>query len=111
MKGSEKLKILKLSDEVYEHYKSNIKGNENITKDQAARKLTRNVMLAMEITPRNALDRLKGNKLYYYGNLHILVRRGKVVHLSNHYGGKHFGGWFKDEKRYVQLTKELGIID
>ena len=103
------MKILKLSDEVYQYYKTMIRGNEDITKDQAERKLTRNVMLGVEVPPRNTLERLKGNKLYYYGNLHIVVRWGKVVYLSNHYGGKHYNQWEPNEQKYIELTKKLGI--
>jgi hypothetical protein len=111
MKGSdEKLKILELPDELYQYYKTMTNDNENITKDQAAKKLTRNVMLGMLIPPRNKLDRSKGNKMYFYGNLHICVKNDrKIVHIHNHGRGKFFGGWFKDEEKYIELTKKLGI--
>jgi hypothetical protein len=110
VKGSEKMQILELPDELFQYYRVCTFGNENITKDQAARKLTRNYMLGMPVAPRNQTERDKGNQMVFYGNLHIVVRHGKIVHLSNHKRGKYYGGWKKDEKRYIELTKELGII-
>jgi hypothetical protein len=107
VKGSEIVKILKLPYELYKYYKECTKDNENITRDQAARKLTRNVLLADEVPPRNELDKAKGNKMYHFGNLHICVRHGTIIHLMNHQGNR---DWNKDEQRYQELTKELGII-
>jgi hypothetical protein len=111
VKGSEKVKILKLPYELYEYYKTCVKDNENITRDQAARKLTRNVLLAKEVPQRNTLEKLKGNKMYHYGSLHIVVRRGRVVHLHNNKGKQFHEGWVKDEQRYEELTKKLVIVD
>jgi hypothetical protein len=105
------MELLKLTDKVYEQYKLSVKGNTDISKDQAARKLTRNVLLAKELPPKSKIDRLLGIKLYAYGNLHILVRRGKVVNVSNHYGGEYHTGWEFDKKKYIELTKQLGIED
>lgn len=104
-----KLNILKLPEELFQYYRECTNGNEDITKDQAAKKLTRNVMSAMKVPPRNESDRLKGNQMYYYGNLHIVVKNDKIVHLHNHRGGIHWGGWFPNEDRHKELTKQLGI--
>lgn len=106
------MQILELDDVVFDYYKLCTYGNENITKDQAARKLTRNYLLGMPVAPRNESDRLKGNQMVYYGNLHMVIRNGKVIHLNNHTGrgNKHYGGWFKNHEKYIELTKELGII-
>jgi hypothetical protein len=106
-----KVKILKLPYELYEYYKTCVRDNENITRDQAARKLTRNVLLAKEVPPRNTLEQLIGNKMYHYGSLHIVVRRGKIVHINNHQGKKAHDGWVKDEQLYQELTKKLEIVD
>jgi hypothetical protein len=105
------LKVLKLTDKAFEMYRKHVKGNQNTSRDQAALKLTRNVLLAKEIPPRNTVERLIGNKLYAYGNLHILVRRGKVVNVFNHYGGEYHDGWQFDKQKYIELTKQLGIED
>jgi hypothetical protein len=50
------VKILRLPSRVFHYYRTHVKDNEDITKDQASRKLTRNVQLAKEIPPRNELD-------------------------------------------------------
>lgn len=104
------MKVLRLTDKAYEQYKAQVKGNEAITKDQAARKLTRNVALARYIPPRNEKEAGIGNKLYAYGNLLILVRRGKVMQIFNLHSQQN-NGWVRDERLYIQLTQELGIID
>jgi hypothetical protein len=97
---------------VFQYYRENVRDNENTIRDQVARKLTRNVLLAMEVQPRNFLETWCGNTKYIYGNLHIIVKRGKVVKLYNHYEKtKAYGGWFLDKKKKAQLTKELGILD
>jgi hypothetical protein len=107
-----KMKILKLTDKVFQYYKENVKENENITRDQAAKKLTRNKELAMRVPPRNNRERQKGYQMYYYGNLHFVVSDDKVIHIKNHADGNlHCAGWFLDENRYAELTNKLGIED
>jgi hypothetical protein len=106
-----KLKILELTDKVFQYYRENTRDNKNISRDQAARKLTRNVMLAKEVPPRNAIDRLLGNKMYHYGNLHLVVRRGKVVHIKNYKNQNNYKGWEFNPHKYVELTKKLGIVE
>lgn len=105
------MKLLKVSDEIYEQYCETVKGNENTSLDQVRRKLTRNMMLAKEVIPKSKWERFIGNKIYHYGNLHFTVRHGKVIELKNHKGGKKYGGWYLDRKKRTQLTIELGIID
>ncbi|MED3562389.1 hypothetical protein [Bacillus xiapuensis] len=104
------MKILKITDEVFETYRTQVNGKENITRDQAERRLTRNVMEGMSVPPRSFLEALIGNEKYIFGNLHIIVRHGRVVRLFNHKGGKPYGGWYKDQKKHAELTKQLGII-
>jgi hypothetical protein len=105
------LRILEITNKVYDYYRLNTKGNEEISKDQAARKLTRNVILAMPVPPRSEFESLLGNRKYVYGNLHIIIRGDRIIHIYNHYGGKKaYGGWIRDEERYAELTKQLGIL-
>ncbi|PLR99523.1 hypothetical protein [Bacillus sp. T33-2] len=105
------MKLLKVTDDVFQYYKENVRGNKDITLDQARRKLTRNVMLAKKVVPKDDIQRIIGTKIYHYGNLHITVRWNKVIHIVNHRSGKHYGGWKLDRRKYEQLTKELGIQD
>lgn len=105
------MKLLKVPNDIYEKYKDTVKGNENTSLDQVRRKLTRNMLLAKEVTPRSKWERLIGNKIYHYGNLHFVVRYGKVIELKNYKGGKHYGGWRLDEKKRMELTIKLGIED
>lgn len=105
------MKLLKLSDNAYNYYRENVKGNKNIAMDQARRKLTRNVLMAKEVKIRNRLDRLLGKRLYHYGNMDIIVQFDRVIHIKNIKGGKRKGNWKRDEEKYIQLTKELGIED
>lgn len=103
------MKILRLTDKAYEQYKTTVKGNQNISKDQARKKLTRNVLLADEIE-LDRKDRLLGKKRFRYGNMTIHLQFGYIVHIEN-VKGKFIRGWIKDFKKYDYLTKELGIVD
>jgi hypothetical protein len=105
-----KMEIVELTDKVFRYYTKKVKHNKNITYDQARLKLTRNIMLAKKIPPRDESDIEKGNALYQYGNLLILVRNGTVIHLKNHRGENSYTGWELDRFKYVDLTRELGIL-
>ncbi|QJI52402.1 hypothetical protein [Psychrobacillus phage Perkons] len=105
------MKLLRVSGKALNSYRKSVKGNEFTTKDQARRKLTRNVALANEVLHKSEFQRFIGTKVYTYGNLHITVRFGKVVEIVNHSGGHHYKSWKKDMKKYAKLTKELNITD
>ncbi|MFO1442945.1 hypothetical protein KDN24_06905 [Bacillus sp. Bva_UNVM-123] len=105
------MKILKLSNAAYHYYRDKVKGNITITKEQAARKLSRNILLAKEVKLKSKLDRLLGKKLFHYGNLHITTQWNKVISIKNHRTGKHYGNWKLDKEKYIKLSKELGITD
>jgi hypothetical protein len=106
-----KLKILELTDKAYEAYKSFVRHNDDITRELAAKKITRNVMLAKEIEPRGEYEKQIGNRVFMYGNLMIVTRRNKVVHIWNNKRINAYEGWELDRVKYVELSKELGIID
>jgi hypothetical protein len=110
VKGSDEMEIVELTDKVFRYYSKKVKDNKNITYDQARLKLTRNIMLADIIPPRDESDIEKGNTLYQYGNLLILVRNGTVIHLKNHRGEPSANGWKDDPLKYEELTKEFGIV-
>lgn len=103
------MKLLNVSNDVLQYYREKVRGNENITLDQARKKLTRNVMLAKKVTPRKRLDRLLGISLYQYGNLHMKLRWNKIIYIKNHRSGKHYGNWKLDKEKYIRLSEELGI--
>jgi hypothetical protein len=105
-----KLKILKLTDKVYDTYKSFVRHNDDITRELAEKKLTRNVMLAKEVEPRSEFEKQIGNRVYQYGNLQIVVRRDKVVHIWNNKGVNAYTNWELDIVKYVELSRELGIL-
>ncbi|PKR83520.1 hypothetical protein [Heyndrickxia camelliae] len=104
------MKLLRLKPEVYEYYRTKVKGNKDISYDQACKKLTRNVQCATELEPRNDFEKEIGNKAYLYGNLFIVVRKGRVVYLKNHSKLKSKHGWYFDAKKYITLSNELGIV-
>jgi hypothetical protein len=106
-----KVQILNITNKAFRYYRNRVKGNKGITHDLARRKLTRNVELAMLAPPRNQEDIDKGNKLYIYGNLSILVRDGWVIDLKNHRGINAYSGWELDRFKYVDLTIKLGIVE
>lgn len=83
----------------------------NISRDQAERKITRNVALAMKVPPENDHHRERGTELFIYGNLWIVLRGDTVVHISNGRFYKKYPGWEMDIEKYNELTKELGIAN
>ena len=100
------IRLLNLKESAFDYYRNNVKGNVNITFDQARRKLTRNVLLAVERT--NLKNLLKCKQVYIYGNMRIIVRFGTIVEIEN-YITDVVPNWTKDEEKYEQITKELGI--
>jgi hypothetical protein len=103
------LKVLKITEEVYQYYRENVKGNQNTSRDQAARKLTRNIKCADKV-PRKFNEMFDSFREYWYGNLYILVHRGTVVQIRNH-KGRSLHGWQLDNAKYHKLTKRLGIVE
>jgi phosphopentomutase len=106
-----KLKILKLTDKVYDQYKRFVKGNQDITKEMAEKKITRDVMVATEVPVRSDYEKQIGNRAWRYGNLLIITRRDKVVHIWNNKGVNAIAEWEVDETKRNELSKKLGIID
>jgi hypothetical protein len=102
------LRLLKLKQSAYDAYREQVKGNANITYDQAIRKLTRNVMLAVEKT--NIKDALKVKQVYIYGCLKIVVRFGTIIEIENHIQDV-VPGWVLDQAKYEAISKELGIYE
>ena len=105
------MKLLNVKEQALEKYKSQVKGNRNISTEQARRKLTRNVALVKE-TSRNRIKFTLRGLIYKYGNLHITVRFGTIVDIENHKNYKeHPNNWIFPKRRYIELNKQLGIDD
>lgn len=105
------MKLLFLGKGIHNKYRS-IKGNENASFLDTIKKLTRNVALATKLPPRNEEEIEKGNELYAYGNLWVVVRNDKVIWIHN--WKKHAPmeyEWELDKERYVELNELLGIED
>lgn len=111
MERGDYLKLYKLPEEVYKQYQQQVKGNANITYEQAVKKLNRNIQLVKETAPER-IERKFLSVTYKYGNLHLVTRLGKIVKLVNHKDYKQYSDdWIFPKKRYIQLNKELGIDD
>ena len=83
LKGGEKLKLLKITDNALQQYRENVKDNQYTTLEQAVRKMTRNVQLVKEYAPDRVKCTWKGI-IYSYGNLDIKVRFNTVIEIVNH---------------------------
>lgn len=95
---------LKMTDSAFNYYKNSVKGNKNITYEQACLKMTRNMMLALPVKKNN------GKRLVYmYGTLHFTVQNGRVNWIGNQRPIP--AVWYKDRVRYDEITKTLGIVD
>lgn len=92
-----------LPKSIYKIYKETVKGSENISYDQASRKMYRNMLLA------HKSERPDGSCHYKYGCLHFIVANGRVVWIRNNSSPQE--DWKRDNKEYIKLNRELGIED
>ncbi len=101
----EKAMLLQINDFAYQSYRQFVKGNFNKSKEEVAKKLTRNVMLS---TPK-AVPNTR-YVWYSYGALKILVKNGKKI--SCVINNQPFeDGWEVDQTLKTLLNKKLGISD
>jgi hypothetical protein len=104
-KGSFNMEILRFKKGLFEYYVKNVAGNDEITRDQAQKKMTRNMHLAA----KSNSDKFTHQK-YMYGNLHFIINdRGVITWMRNKCYSPE--GWKVDKIKYVKLSKELGIED
>jgi hypothetical protein len=99
------IKILALHPRVLPYYRRFVSGNVGISEDMAARKLTRNVIIADEggyVKSREA-----GKAKYQYGNLEILVVGDTIVWIRQH--EQTARGWRFNKARHTELSVALGI--
>lgn len=89
----------------YKYYKENVRGNENISLQDAQKKMSVNKILAYE-----KVDKVRRNTtLYQYGCLKFLVdRKGSIVWMKNNCTP--LRGWKVDVEKREQLKREFGIV-
>ena len=123
-----RLTLLEISSRAFDEYRST-KKNEDISMEDACKKLTRNVILAQEKYTDPSDERYIGKKAYNYGYLFIVVKNinGKKVITfikndkkendkeqldkdknENSVKQRNFS---KNQRMYVQLNERLGIKD
>lgn len=75
------IKLLNVSERIYEKYKRSVKNNQNITLDECRRKLTRNFLLGTNIME----DYDKQYIIRVYGKLRIFVDTNtfNVIDIQN----------------------------
>ncbi|MCA1021557.1 hypothetical protein [Halobacillus litoralis] len=98
------MELLEFKPGVFEDYQQSVKNAENVSEDQARRKMTRNMLLAHKAKKIEGKD-----QLYVYGYLWFWVKGNMIMGVKNGMPPEY--GWVKDQKRYEELNKQLGIID
>lgn len=94
---------VKITDSVYEEYKLT-RDNGDISREQAERKLTRNLLLAHKpnrVYIENRIIRLQ------YGAMRLYYRHGMIHKLENKFQAPH--DWTKDKFAYEYFGKLLRI--
>lgn len=85
-------------------YRTGFKGNTTISKNDAIKKLTRNILLSTE-NRQKGINR-HGAFTFYYGFQIIRVKDGIIIGVSN---AKRAIAFKKDWNKYLELNKKLGI--
>lgn len=98
------MELLGFRDEMFQYYKKNINGNENISLLEAEKKMTRNMKCAHVPDSTG----YKG-QMYQYGSLWFVVYNNRIVWMRNHCHVPK--DWKLNKKEYLRLNKELGIKD
>lgn len=102
-KMSKTLKPLRVGKLALHEYRMNSNGNYELTKDEVARKLTRNTLLAYPIPTED-----NDYKWYAYGGMRILVKKNKkIISVINRQPT--IVGHGIDEQKKVKLNKLLKI--
>jgi hypothetical protein len=97
--------LLSFKKGLFEYYQVHVQGNGQITYDQAARKMTRNLQLAEKVDSTG-----HRGQLYKYGSLHFIVdKENRIVWIKNYC--RIPDGWALNKKEYLRLNKQLGIED
>lgn len=97
------MELIEVSEKAMRYYRKHVEGNKDVSDELIRKKLTRNIMLAKFDQSTSS----KKAKVYWYGQLKIVVVDNKIVKLQNCKGAN--TNWTKDEKEYKRLNKLLGI--
>jgi hypothetical protein len=109
--ANKSIPLLEFGIGIFNKYRSQVAKNENITYEDAQKKLTRNMILAhQEFNPyAEDGDESDQGTLYKYGHLWFIVRNNRVKWLRTNC--HHVWGWEKDMKKYNELNQILGIAE
>jgi hypothetical protein len=100
-----KIWLYKVSPEVAEYYRLNVKDNTNTPDELIARKLTRNIIMSKFLDNDE-----NGNRVYLYGKLLMVVNKNReVIEISNY--TLESGCWHKNVAKYNRLNQLLGITN
>ena len=74
------LKPFKISDLAYQSYRQLTRGNAQLSREEVAKKLTRNVLLGIPVVVENTKY-----TWYAYGEMRLLVKKSeKIICIINH---------------------------
>lgn len=99
------MSILQFKKGLFQYYKEQVEGNDEISLEQARKKMTRNMRLATKANSTGF-----HSQKYMYGSLHFIVSdRGVITWIKNRQYSPQ--GWSVDKEEYVRSSEELGIED
>lgn len=96
------MRLLFMSNVIYERYKQSVRGAEDISIEEARRLMTRNMLLSI----RGEKGVCKGT-YYMYGRLHFVVDNNRIVWLKNRMPAPK--SWKRNNRRYLKLNERFGI--
>lgn len=102
-----KNKPLTMSDELFEYYRTHFKGNLNTTKEEAEKKLTRNVILT-SVTNSKSINN-KRLHTFFYGTQMIVVKNNEIVNIKAVNKNSKIK-FFKNKEKYKQLNDHFELV-
>lgn len=103
---AENIELLTLSENSLDYYRKRVKGNKDISEEQARRKMTRNMILAFQYKKDNETKKYP-RAWFTYGCLRFIVKNSEVTWIVNHQPV--FKVWKKDWEKYAELNKKFRI--
>lgn len=102
----EDIELIKFNEHSLNYYRKHVKGNKNVSEEEANKKITRNMYLSLRYK-RDNLTKKNPREWYAYGQLRFMVQNGEVKWIENNC--VYFPMWYKDWNKYHELSKKLGI--